>query len=48
MDKYYIDYIDNDGDLCHVSVWADNAAEAENLARVDYRDIRDLLYTRKA
>ena len=39
MKKYYIDYMDKSGDLCHVWVNADSKQDAENQVRSEYWDI---------
>lgn len=41
--KYYIDYYDNTGDLCHIWVEAGSKAEAENEARHEWWDIEEII-----
>ncbi len=46
--KYYIDYTDKSGDLCHVWVYAQSESEAEYKVRSEYWDIREIIQIRKA
>lgn len=43
MKKYYIDYMDKSGDLCHVWVNADSKQDAENQVRSEYWDIDHII-----
>ena len=46
--KFYVDYLDKSGDLCHVWVIADSKSDAINVARQEYWDICDIVSVRKA
>lgn len=46
--KYYIDYMDNCGDLNHVWVNADSESEAECKVRREYWDIDRVIDVRRA
>lgn len=48
MNKYYIDYTTQDGDLSHIWVTANDEAEAEAIARSEYWDIYSIIDIRKA
>lgn len=41
--KYYVDYNDVHGDLCHVWVDADSTQDAIDQARDEYCDILDII-----
>lgn len=41
--KFYIDYLDSDGDLCHVWVDAFDKNEAEEIAKREYWDIDSII-----
>lgn len=45
--KYYIDYIDKDGDLCHVWVTAISEEEAINQVEQEYWDIENIISVHK-
>lgn len=45
--KYYIDYIDKDGDLCHVWVTATSEEEAINQVEQEYWDIENIISIHK-
>lgn len=45
--KWVIDYLDSEGDLCHVWVEADCKEEAEQEAQREYWDIDTILYIHK-
>ena len=47
MEKYYIDYIDKSGDLCHVWVMASSKDDAKQQARREYWDIGKIIQVRK-
>jgi hypothetical protein len=44
LKTYYIDYIDNEDDLCHVWVEASSKKEAEREAKSEYWDIDEIVY----
>jgi len=41
--KFYVDYEDKGGDLCHVWVEADSSNEAESQVRDEYWDIERVI-----
>jgi len=41
--KYYVDYEDKGGDLCHVWVNAEYSYDAETTARNEYWDIDEII-----
>lgn len=43
MKTYYIDYIDNEGDLCHVWVEAFDKNDAKRQVRYEYWDINEII-----
>ena len=43
MKKYYIDYTDKEGDLCHVWVNADSKEDAKCQAKSEYWDIDEII-----
>lgn len=43
LKTYYIDYIDNEDDLCHVWVEASSKKEAEREAKSEYWDIKKII-----
>lgn len=43
MNKYYIDYISKDDDYCHIWVMANSKEEAEQNARQEYWDIKEIV-----
>lgn len=47
MKKFYIDYYDKSGDLCHIWVNASNKAEAESEARSEWWDIAEIVSIRE-
>lgn len=48
MAKYYVDYTDRSGDLCHIWVEASSKSDAESEARQEYWDIDEIISVRKA
>lgn len=46
--KYYVDYTDKSGDLCHVWVDAESATQAEGEVLCEYHDVREIISIRKA
>lgn len=48
MAKYYINYIDKNGDSCRVWTRAHNAQEAKENAKQEYWDIQDIVSVHKA
>lgn len=47
MKKYYIDYTDKEGDLCHVWVNADSKQDAESKVKREYWDIDEIISIHK-
>lgn len=47
MKTFYIDYIDNTGDLCHVWVKAIDKQSAESEARSEWWDIAEIIEIRE-
>ena len=47
MKKYYIDYYDNTGDLCHIWVEASDKKSAESEARREWWDIAEIISIRE-
>ena len=45
--KYYVDYIDKEGDLCHVWVDADSKEDAEYQAKREYWNIDEIISIHK-
>lgn len=43
MKKFYIDYVDKGGDLCHVWVMASSKEDAKIQARQEYWDIDSII-----
>lgn len=46
MKKYFIDYIANDDDLCHVWIEADSKLDAINKVKAEYWDIKEIIDVR--
>ena len=47
MKKYYIDYMDKEGDLSHVWVNADSKQDAEAKAKREYWNIDEIISIHK-
>jgi len=45
--KFYVDYEDKEGDLCHVWVNASSKQEAETQAKREYWDIENIISIHK-
>lgn len=45
--KFYVDYEDKEGDLCHVWVNASSKQEAEGQAKREYWDIENIISIHK-
>ncbi|MBO7617312.1 MAG: hypothetical protein J6T22_09360 [Bacteroidales bacterium] len=43
MKKYYIDYRDKGGELCHVWCEADSPEDAERFVRSEYWDVDEII-----
>lgn len=43
MKRFYIDYIDESGDLCHIWVSATDKADARSQAFSEYWDINEII-----
>lgn len=46
--KYYVDYLDEHGDLCHVWVNASDEYDAEMQVKNEYWDVDSIISVRKA
>jgi hypothetical protein len=45
--KFYVDYEDKEGDLCHVWVNAESSSDAEAQAKREYWDIENIISIHK-
>lgn len=41
--RFIVDYIDASDDLSHIWIMADNATQAEQLAKEEYWDIKEII-----
>lgn len=46
MKKYYVDYMDKEGDLSHVWVNASSKRDAESQVRSEYWDVDEIISIR--